>query len=142
LLLARPALGQVYKWTDSAGKVHYGDRPPEDAAKQELRIRIPSYEGPVEVRDWGAVLRRRAPAQASTGSITMYSTDWCGHCKNARAYFASKGIRYNEIDVEKSEAGRKDFEGFGGGGVPLIVVGDKTMRGFSAKRFEELAKKS
>ena len=142
LLLALPAFGQVYKWTDSTGKVHYGDKPPEDAKKQELRIRIPSYEGPVEVRDWSAVLRRNAPEGGGTASITMYSTDWCGHCKNARTYFASKGIRYNDIDVEKSESGRKEFKELGGGGVPLIIVGDKVMRGFSAKSFEALAKKS
>ena len=142
LLLALPAFGQVYKWTDSTGKVHYGDKPPEDAKKQELRIRIPSYEGPVEVRDWSAVLRRNAPEGGGTASITMYSTDWCGHCKNARAYFASKGIRYREIDVEKSESGRKEFKELGGGGVPLIIVGDKVMRGFSAEYFEALAKKS
>ena len=142
LLLALPAFGQVYKWTDSTGKVHYGDKPPEDARKEELRIRIPSYEGPVEVRDWGAVLRRKAPEGGGAMSVTMYSTDWCGHCKNARAYFASKGISYRDIDVEKSESGRKEFKELGGGGVPLIIVGDKVMRGFSAKSFEALAKKS
>ena len=141
LLLALPAFGQVYKWTDPTGKVHYGDKPPEDARKEELRIRIPSYEGPVEVRDWSAVLRRKAPEGGGTASITMYSTDWCGHCKNARAYFASKGIRYRDIDVEKSESGRKEFKELGGGGVPLIFVGDKSMRGFSAEYFEWLAKK-
>ena len=140
LLLALPALGQVYKWTDPTGKVHYGDKPPEDAKKQELRIRIPSHEGPVVVKDWGAVLRSKAPG-GGAASITMYSTEWCGHCKNARAYFASKGISYRDIDVEKSESGRKEFREFGRGGVPLIIVGDKVMRGFSAGSFEALARK-
>ena len=142
LLLALPAFGQIYKWTDSTGKVHYGDKPPEDGRKEELRIRIPSYEGPVEVRDWSAVLRRKAPEGGGAMSVTMYSTDWCGHCKNARAYFASKGISFRDIDVEKSESGRREFKDLGGGGVPLIIVGDKVMRGFSAKSFEALAKKS
>lgn len=142
LLLALPALGQVYKWTDSTGKVHYGDRPPEDAKKQELRIRIPSYDGPVEVRDWGAVLRRKAAPGGGLASITMYSTDWCGHCKNARAYFASKGISYRELDVEKSDSARREYEELGGRGVPLIVVGGKVMRGFSAGAFEALVKGS
>jgi glutaredoxin len=142
LLLGLPAFAQVYKWTDSTGKVHYGDRPPEDAKKQELRIRIPSYDGPVEVRDWGAVLRRKAAPGGGSASITMYSTDWCGHCKNARRYFASKGISYRELDVEKSDSGRREYEALGAGGVPLIVVGDKFMRGFSAAAFEALAKGS
>ena len=137
LLLALPATAQVYKWTDPSGKVHYGDRPPDDAKKQELRIRIPSYDGPVEVRDWSAVLGTKARAGGS-GLVTMYSTSWCGHCKNARNYFASRGISYREIDVEKSEAAAREFQSLGGSGVPLIIVGGKAMSGFSAEAFEAL----
>ena len=37
-LIAMTAPAQVYKWTDSSGKTHYGDRPPDDAKKQELAI--------------------------------------------------------------------------------------------------------
>ena len=140
LALAFPAAAQVYKWTDSQGKVHYGDRPPDDARKQELRIRVPTYEGPVQVQDWSAVIRKKGPAAAApdAGQVTMYATQWCGVCKRARAYFAAQGVRYREIDVDESEAGRREFEAYGGRGVPLILVGDKVMRGFSEKGFEKL----
>lgn len=139
LALALPTPAQVYKWTDPSGKTHYGDKPPADAKKQELKISIPSYEGPVEVRNWGEVLRRPPPASArGLAAVTMYSTQSCGHCRNARAYFASQGVRYTEIDVEASEEGHKRFKELGGRGVPLIVVGDKVMRGFSAERFDKL----
>lgn len=140
--LALAAHAQVYKWTDSTGKVHYGDRPPDDANKQELRIRVPSYDGPVQVRDWASVIRTKTAAAPSTQAITMYSTDWCGHCKNARTYFAAKGIRFTEVNVETSESGRKEYEALGGGGVPIIQVGGKVMRGFSAASFEALRKSS
>jgi glutaredoxin len=140
--LALAAHAQVYKWTDATGKVHYGDRPPDDANKQELRIRVPSYDGPVQVRDWASVIRTKTAAAPSTQAITMYSTDWCGHCKNARTYFAAKGIRFTEVNVETSESGRKEYEALGGGGVPIIQVGGKVMRGFSAASFEALRKSS
>jgi glutaredoxin len=68
----------------------------------------------------------------------MFSTQWCGHCRNARAYFAAKGIAFNEIDVEASPAGYKEYKQLGGKGVPLILVGKKVMRGFSAERFEAM----
>lgn len=142
LLAALPAAGQIYKWTDSSGKVVYGDRPPEDAKKQEVRIAVPSYEGPVEVRDWGAVLRgKSSPGKAAAPgmpSITMYATSWCGHCRRAREYFASRGIAYTEVDVEASPEGNRRFKELGGKGVPLIVAGDKVMRGFSPDGFEQL----
>jgi glutaredoxin len=137
LLTVAPAAAQVYKWTDPSGKVHYGDRPPDDAKKQELKIRVPSYDGPVQVRDWSAVLRTKG-AGADAGQVTMYSTAWCGHCKNARNYFAAKRIPYRDIDVEKSEAAAREFKELGGSGVPLIVFGGKAMSGFDPESFEAL----
>jgi glutaredoxin len=139
LLLACGALAQVYKWTDPSGKTHYGDSPPDDVKKQEMKIRIPSYDGPVEVRDWAAVIRKKSPQAPEPDRITMYSTDWCPHCKNARSYFEAKRIRFTEYNVETSEVGRKEYQALGGGGVPVIVVGSKVMRGFSANKFEALA---
>ena len=81
LAAALPAAGQVYKWTDSKGRTQYGDKPPDDVKSQELRIQ--SYEGAVEVRDWGEVLRGKNVAGSGPG-VTMYATTWCGYCKKAR----------------------------------------------------------
>jgi glutaredoxin len=142
LALPPTVCAQVYKWTDPSGKTHYGDSPPDDAKKQELKIRIPSYDGPVEVRDWAAVIHKKSPQAApEPDRITMYSTDWCPHCKNARNYFNAKGIRFTEYNVETSETGRKEYEALGGGGVPVILVGSKVMRGFSPRSFEALARR-
>lgn len=139
LLLCLPAWGQVYKWTDPSGKTVYGDKPPEEAKARELRIQ--SFGEPVEVRDWSKVLRARsASGSASAAGVTMFSTAWCGYCKLARAYFASKGIPYSDIDVEKTADGRKRYEELGGGGVPIILVGNRMMQGFSAGAFEALRK--
>jgi glutaredoxin len=138
LLAAMAASGQVYRWTDSTGKVHYGDRPPDEAKARELRIQ--SYDGPVEVQDWSGVLRGKTMPGSGPG-LTMYSTSWCGYCKRARAYFGQKNIRYTEVDVEKSPEGNKRFKELGGKGVPLIVMGSKVMRGFSVERFEAMASK-
>jgi len=137
-LLALPAAAQVYKWKDADGKTHFGDRPPPDARTEEVKIR--TYEGTPQVRDWSQVIRGKAKGSvpAAHAGVTMYTTDWCGVCKRARGYFASKGIAYTEIDVEKSDAGRRDFEALGGRGVPLILVGGKAMNGFSPEGFEQL----
>ena len=101
-----------------------------------------SYDGPVQVSDWAAIIRKKAPVAARAQSITMYSTTWCVHCKRARHYFAAHGIAYNEVDVEATEAGKREFKELGGGGVPLILVGDKAMRGFDEQRMKALLKAS
>ena len=38
LALALPAWGELYKWVDENGKVHYSDRPPPPNAKQQKSI--------------------------------------------------------------------------------------------------------
>jgi len=141
LAFALCASAQVFKWTDSTGKVHYGDRPPDDAKTEQVKIDVRSHEGPVKVTDWSAILRRKTPsAAAGAQNITMYSTSWCVHCKRARSYFAEKGIRFNEVDIEASEANKKEFKELGPGGIPLILVGGKAMRGFSEQAIEALLK--
>lgn len=32
---------EVYQWTDAEGRVHFGDRPPQEAKARELRIQQP-----------------------------------------------------------------------------------------------------
>lgn len=138
---ALPAAAQVYKWTGPDGRTHYGDRPPEGAGKQELRIDVQSFGGPAQVDTWAEVLRRPPNVDTSrpgNGAITMFSTAWCPHCKRAKAYFAQKGVRYREVDIEATDEGRREFARYGGQGVPLIIVGERRMRGFDAAAMDRL----
>ena len=68
----------------------------------------------------------------------MYSTAWCGVCKEAKKYMRSKGIRYMEYDIEKMPSKQREFKRLGGKGVPLITVGKQKMSGFSATRLESM----
>jgi len=136
-----PAAAQVYKWTGPDGRTHYGDRPPEDAKKQELRIGVQSFGGPAQVDTWTQVLKRPPAVDTSkprSAAVTMFSTSWCPHCKRAKAYFAQKGVGYREVDIEASESGRREFEQYGGSGVPLIIVGERRMRGFDPGAMDQL----
>lgn len=72
--------------------------------------------------------------------VVVYSTSWCGACKSAKKYLAAKNIPYQEIDVEKSQEGAAEFRKRGGRGVPLIVIGEKQMSGFSSQWIDEQLK--
>ncbi len=52
--------------------------------------------------------------------------------------FSKKGIRYTKYDVETSAKGQRDYKKLGGGGVPVIKIGSKVMRGFSQARFDSI----
>lgn len=36
-------------------------------------------------------------------NIKMYTTTWCGDCRNAKRFLKEQGIPYEEINIEQSE---------------------------------------
>jgi glutaredoxin len=86
--------------------------------------------------------RAKSAATAPAGGqrIVMFSTANCGACKMAKQYFAQKGIAYEEFDVNQSRAANEEFQRLGGRGVPLILVGDKRVEGFSPQALDALLK--
>lgn len=35
------------------------------------------------------------------GTVTMYTTQWCGYCKNLKKQMALAGIEFDEVDIEQ-----------------------------------------
>ena len=117
--------GEVYKWIDEDGKVHYGPRPANPQAEQ-TRIDVESYIS-VTIEDGASGTDSR--------KVVMFATSWCGYCKKAREYFAQNSIPYKEYDIEKSTVGKRKYDKLGATGVPVILVGDKRMNGFNEAGF-------
>jgi hypothetical protein len=88
-LLAFPASAGVYKWTDAQGRVHYSDSPPP--AVQSTQLKLQSFTGPVQV----------SKAIGADSGVTLYTTEWCGVCQRAKAFFRQNGVPFHEWDVEK-----------------------------------------
>ncbi len=130
LFLALPAFAGVYKWTDARGRMQYSDSPP--AAAKATQLKLQSFTGPVQV----------SRAIGADSGVTIYTTEWCGVCKRAKAFFAQNGVPFREWDVEKTEFGAIKYKQLGGSGVPLITVGSEKMMGFDASAFMALWKKS
>jgi glutaredoxin-like YruB-family protein len=72
-----------------------------------------------------------APGVSADGAkVVIYSTDWCGYCRKAKAFFREQGIAYVDYDIEKDAEARREFERLEGRGVPLIVIGNEVIRGY------------
>lgn len=126
-LLSSLAAAEIFTWTDDSGKVHFSDSAPETVEAESLQLEVNSVAFPdVKANPVGTL---------SPGNVVLYSTTWCGFCKKARNFFRKKGISFKEYDVEKTAKGRRDYARLGGGGVPIILVGEKRLNGFSADRF-------
>ena len=120
------AAGEIHQWRDKDGNLHFGDEPPANVTSKQIEVRTNSYTA-----------QSLPDASGATGApkVVMYSTTWCSYCKKAKAYFRANNIAYTEYDIEKSARARRDYKRLGGVGVPFIVVGDKTVRGFSVAKF-------
>ncbi len=128
LVSAEAPANQVYRWVDDTGKIHFSDRPPGGDNASDVKVR--SYRGSPEIS--------AVPAESVVAQVTMFTTTWCGYCKRARAYLNKMGIPFVEYDVEHDEFGKREYKKLNGRGVPVILVGNQRMNGFSAPSLEKL----
>lgn len=134
LLVLIAALGvgsvqaEIYRWTDSNGKVHFSDRPARDAVVEKVEVKVNTYEG---------ISFDNSTLEAPR-TVLMYSASWCGVCVRAKQFFENNEIPYKDYDVETSRKGKADFRKLGGQGVPVILVGKRRMNGFSEHGFRRL----
>jgi len=135
LLNPGPSNAGIYKWVDSDGNVHFSDKPPAEAQASEVKVKINTYTSP---RITASPFSGQPDEPIGSGEVILYSTSWCGYCKKARRYFQANNIAFTEYDVETSAKGRRDYAAMGGGGVPIILVGNKRLNGFSIAAFERL----
>lgn len=128
------AAAEIYRWVDENGRIHLSDTAPQSDDAEQLEVEVNTYEP----TDYSNIQYYQPEPRASRRKVVMYATSWCGFCAKARNYFQKKGIKYTEYDIDKNPQAREKFEGYGKGGVPLILVGSSKMRGFSVARFEKL----
>ena len=63
--------------------------------------------------------------------IEIYSTSWCGPCKNAKRLLDERGLSYDEIDIDEIGWNRDDlYDLTGGRTVPQIVIDEKPIGGY------------
>ncbi|WP_104088415.1 mycoredoxin [Arthrobacter sp. GMC3] len=60
------------------------------------------------------------------GTITMFSTVWCGYCKRLKKQLEAKGIGYTEINIEDTPGTAELVEKLNDGNqtVPTIIYPD------------------
>ena len=69
------------------------------------------------------------PAAPEAGTITMFSTTWCGYCRRLKTLLDREGIGYTEVNIEQDEASAQFVEQANGGNqtVPTILFQDGTV---------------
>jgi len=139
-LLSLPAISPaaIYKWVDANGTITFRDTPPPSGVEATVVDPAPSFNGASAVPSPAASGQKpqaaAAPGRASRNypKVELYTTSWCGYCREAKKFLRANGVPFVEYDVEKdaNAARRKDALG-GRGGVPFAVIGEARIHGYA-----------
>ncbi|WP_175412209.1 mycoredoxin [Streptomyces sp. TRM64462] len=58
------------------------------------------------------------------GTVTMYSTTWCGYCRRLKSQLDREGIAYTEVNIEQDPESAAFVEKVNNGNqtVPTVLV--------------------
>jgi glutaredoxin len=70
---------------------------------------------------------RQAAVGATPNDLILYSAEWCGYCKAAKATFAANNIPYTNCDAETDPRCAREYADLQGNGFPLFVVRGKRL---------------
>jgi len=66
------------------------------------------------------------PTLPQAGTITMYTTSWCGYCRVLKKNLQREGITWNEVNIEEVPEAAEYVMSVNGGNqtVPTVVFPD------------------
>ena len=68
---------------------------------------------------------------ADANRVTLYTTEPCGFCSQAKSLLKSRGVRYEEVNLARDPDGRADLVARTGQMTfPQILVGERAIGGF------------
>lgn len=131
----------LYKSVGPDGKVTYSDQPIAEGSEKPMKLSnspaSPVQESVVRYqRDLQKGAETRLSATAD-GEAQFFMAQWCGYCRQAKAYLNARKIAYREYDVDTPE-GKNAFAQFGHGGVPVLVWKGQRVQGFSQASYDTL----
>jgi len=121
--------GELYRWVDAKGDVHYGDVPPVEATQIEVRkfadVAAPGEDLPYETRH----------AQQDFPVVLYVAENCIEYCNQARNLLSKRGIPFSEkMLLTKEEI--DDFKVISGfDSVPALSVGKTYLRGFQSEQW-------
>ncbi len=72
-------------------------------------------------------------------NVIVYSAEWCPWCKKTKEFLEENGIKFEEMDIEKTDgAAQEVVKKSGQRGIPVVDVDGTIMIGFNKPALEEV----
>ena len=70
--------------------------------------------------------------------IQVYSAVWCGFCHAAKDYLDKKGVKYEDLDVERDPSNAEaSVRKSGQMGIPVLDINGTIIVGFDRPKIDE-----
>lgn len=133
----------LFKSIGPDGKTIYSDRPTPNAreAKTLTFHNAPASPLSAETLLYIDQLKKSADANTKTpgtSETVLFSAVWCGYCKLAKTYLATKKVSYREVDIDTKDGLLAYARAGGKQGVPLLVANGQSLSGFSSASYDAI----
>jgi len=79
-----------------------------------------------------SVVAVQAPYNPNRKEVLLYSAEWCGACRKARAFLDSEGVSYDLLDIDADPRAKAEVRRIlGSVRIPLLDVGGTYVSGFA-----------
>jgi glutaredoxin len=121
---------QVYRYTDTDGRIVYSDRQPPSSAKNVQPKRLGANY--IETSQMPLATQQAI----ERNPVTLYTYDCGDVCQQAEALLNRRGVPFSTIDVTQGDNAAKLQSLTGEQRVPVLQVGDKVEKGFLDSRWQ------
>ncbi len=124
---------KLYKWVDAEGNVTYQDQPPPETDNyEEKNINV---QGTNLDKDPDFAMT----TAAATAPVVLYAVAQCESCDLMRLFLEHHKVPFTEKNVEGDPKIQDElYEIAGALRVPLLMVGDKSVDGYSRSAMADL----
>lgn len=124
--------GEVYRWVDKVGAVHYSDQAPTSPVKKleqrKLETNVIDGQGSYVMKD-----------AATKNPVTLYAGDCGPLCANAKALLEKRGIPYVMKDPQKNKLDAESLNALTGAlELPVLKIANNPIKGFEPARWNQM----
>ncbi|OGS96648.1 MAG: hypothetical protein A3H31_07830 [Gallionellales bacterium RIFCSPLOWO2_02_FULL_57_47] len=121
--------GEIYRWVEPSGIVHYSDVPSADAEKISTR-KFSEADTPGENLPYETLRAQQ------NFPVTLYTANGCGApCDQARSLLSKRGVPFSEKLLKTQEEIDTFFKTSGSNGAPTLAIGKVYLSGFQEAKW-------